>query len=346
MTEIPSQASKYQEIPFRTEEGKSTKQILKIFRWIFRSIFVVSIISIMYWIFASDRYVSEATILIQNTEQITTSNMDITTLLSGVGGSNKTDQLLLSEYLLSVDMLKKLDKTLDLRAHYSSDCWDFASRMWLGKYYLEWFHRYYLSRISVIYDDFSGVLHIEAQAYDAKMAHDIANLLVKEGEWFMNEMSHALARVQVEFLEKQVDQAQAQVLQASKNLITFQNQKGLASPTATVESIHSIIAKLENQRTEIQTKLASLPSNLSSNHPTKTTLQQSLTAVEKQIVQEQLRLASTSGNPLNSLMEQEQLLQLELKFKQIFIKQLLLLLKKEKWILPVLLSKYPYFSNL
>lgn len=50
---------------------------------------------------------------------------------------------------------------------------------------------------------------------------------------------------QVDFLDKQVALAQEHVLQASKILLDFQNQKGLASPKATAESIYAIIAKLE-----------------------------------------------------------------------------------------------------
>ena len=312
------------------EEGTSAKRVKKIFHWIARGILTASLLCILYWTFSSDRYVSEATILIQNTEQITTPSLDITTLLSGMSGPNKSDQLILSEYLLSVDMLQKLDKALNLRDHYSDSRWDFASRMWLGKYYLEWFYHYYLSRISVTYDEISGVLRIQAQAYDPDTAYKIAQLLVQDGEKFMNEMSHKLARVQVAFLEKQVAQAQAQVLNTSKALLNFQNQKGLVSPKATVESIHAIIAKLEEQRTELQTQLASFPHSLNKNHPARRSLEHSLLAVERQIIQEQAKLASTNGSPLNTLMEEEQLLQLEVKFKQDLYKTSLIALEKGK----------------
>ena len=95
-----------------------------------------------------------------------------------------------------------------------------------------------------------------------------------------------------------------------------------------MESIHTIIGKLEGQRTELQTQLASLPRNLDRNHPTRKSLQQSLAAVERQIMQEQAKLASTSGRPLNSLMEEEQLLQLDLNFKQDLYKTSLVALEK------------------
>lgn len=314
--------------PAAEQEGQSTLRVQKLFRWLVRLLLFLSLLTTCYWLFSFDRYVSEGIVIVQNTEQISAPSFDLTAMLGSIGKANSSDQLLLREHLLSVDMLRKLDAALDLRSHYSDSRWDFASRLWFRDASIEWFHRHYLSRVSVEYDDYAGVLRISAQAYDARTARAIADMLVKEGERFMNEMSHALARTQVEFLEKQVAQAQTQVLQASKTLLNFQNQKGLVSPKATIESIHTIIAKLEEQRTELQTQLASLPRNLDRNHPTRKSLQQSLAAVERQIVREQAKLASTSGKPLNSLMEEEQLLQLDLTFKQDLYKTSLVALEK------------------
>lgn len=311
-------------------EGRNTRRVQTIFRWLIRAILAASLLIMVYWLLASDRYVSESIVIIQNTEQAGVPSFDISTMLGSVGGISKPDQLLLREHLLSVDMLKKLDAALDLRGHYSSTERDFASRMWFRDASIEWFHQHYLSRVSVEYDDYAGVLRISAQAYDAATAQAIAAMLVKEGERFMNEMSHALARAQVDFLEKQVAFAQSQVLQASKALLDFQNQKGLASPKATLESIHAIIGKLEGQRTDLQTQLAALPRNLDRQHPTRKSLLQSLEAVERQIAQEQAKLASTSGKPLNSLVEEEQLLQLDLTFKQDLYKTSLVALEKGK----------------
>lgn len=311
------------------QEGRSTLRVQKTFRLLVRCVLLLSLLTVGYWLFASDRYVSEAIVIIQNTEQIGAPGLDLATMLGGIGGGvSKPDQLLLREHLLSVDMLKKLDAALDLRSHYSDPRRDFASRMWCKDASIEWFHRHYLSRVEAEYDDYAGVLRIRAQAYDAETARSIAAMLVKEGELFMNEMSHALARAQVDFLDRQALLAQGQVFQASKALLDFQNQKGLASPKATVESIYAIIAKLEEERTELQTRLTSLPRNLDRNHPTRKSLQQSLQAVERQIAREHAKLASTSGNPLNSLVEQEQLLQLELTFKQDLYKTSLVALEK------------------
>ena len=96
----------------------------------------------------------------------------------------KTDQMLLRDRLLSVDMLNRLNAVIDLRAHFSDRQRDILSRMWAPDISLEWFHYHYLSRVSVEYDDYAGVLIVRAEAYDPAMAHAIATLLVEEGELY------------------------------------------------------------------------------------------------------------------------------------------------------------------
>lgn len=311
-----------------SDDGGATRRVRMFFRWVVRLIVLASLFCTGYWLLSSDRYVSESIVLIQNTEKIGMPSLDLTSMLGGIGGANRPDQLLLREHLLSVDMLRKLDASLDLRGHYSDTKQDFASRMWFKDASIEWFHRHYLSRVAVEFDDYAGVLRIKAQGYAPATAQAIARMLVEEGERYMNEISHNLARAQVTFLDVQVALAQEQVLLASKILLDFQNQKGLASPQATVENINSIIGSLEGKRTEFQTQLASLPRSLDRNHPNIIMLRQSLQAVERQIAQEKAKLASTTGKPLNSLVEEQQRLQMDVNFKTDVYKTALVALER------------------
>jgi len=304
---------------------------LALFRQAVTLILVLSVLASAYWlVFASNRYVSEANVIIQKTDAVAGPAVDISSMIGvgSAGGANRPDQLLLREYLLSVDMLKKLDAALDLRSHYSDWRRDPISSMWFKNASMEWFHRYYLSRVSVDYDDFAGVLRIKAQAYDPKTAEAISSMLVQEGEHYMNQMGHELAEVQVKFLETQVLLAQQRFQQASLALLNFQNKKGLVSPQATAESINAIVAKLEGQRTELQTQLASLPANLEKNHPNVLMRKQAIEAVERQIEQERAKLASTSGRTLNYTVEEFERLQMEVNFTQDIYKTALIALEK------------------
>lgn len=301
---------------------------IAVFRWAIRLTLIAAVLASAYWlVIASNRYVSEANVIIQRTDVVSTPALEAPAL-SRLGGVTYPDQLLLREYLLSVDMLRKLDATLDLRSHYSDWHRDPISRMWFKDASVEWFHRHYLSRVSVDFDDYAGVLRIKARAYDPVTAQKIASMLVAEGERYMNQIGHELALAQVDFLTKQLTSAQDRLVQANHAILDFQNRKGLVSPQATVESINLIIAKLEEQRTQVQTQLASLPTSLVANHPNIVMLKQSLEAVEKQIAQERARLASTSGKTLNYTVEEFHRLQMQVNFAQDIYKTAITALEK------------------
>lgn len=300
-----------------------------IFGHLIKLTFVMTAILMLYWtIIASDRYVSEANVIIQRTDLSSGKSIDVSAILAGTSGTNRADQLLLRDHLLSVDMLKKLDEALNLRAHYSNWKKDPISRMWFENSELEWFHRHYLSRVSIEFDDYAGVLRIKAQGYDAQTAQAIAQLLVLEGERFMNKIAHELAQAQLAFLVTEVEQMNRRLIDARRTVLEFQNRKGLVSPQATVESIGAIVAKLEAQRTEIQTQLAALPTKLVPDHPNIVMLKKSLEAVESQLAQEQAKLASPKGKTLNLTVDEFQRLEMEAAFAQDIYKSALVALEQ------------------
>jgi capsular polysaccharide transport system permease protein len=256
---------------------------MKLFRTLIYATFVFALAASAYWVLlASDRFVSDANVIIRKTDSLNAPSLDISMFVSGMAGASRPNQMLLREYLLSVDMLRKLDAALDLRSHYSDRSRDIVSRMWFKDASMEWFHRHYLSRVSAEYDDYSGVLRIRVQAFQ----------------------------------------------QARQAMLAFQNEKGLVSPKSTAESINEIIARLEGQRTQLQTQLASLPKTLDRNHPNITMLAQALAAVNRQIDQEKAKLAAPSGRTLNYTVEEFERLQMEVGFTHDIYKTALVALEK------------------
>lgn len=283
----------------------------------------------IYWgVIASDRYISEAKIVIERTDMTAGAVMDISSLLTGATGGNRPDQMMLRSYLLSIDMLNHLDAKLDLRSHYSDSSHDPLSRMWSKDSPQEWFHRYYLSRTSVEFDDYAGVLVINVQAYDAKMANAIASMLVREGERFMNELGHAMARDQVTFLEGQVAEMAQKAMEKRKDLLAFQNKKGIVAPQSAVEALQSNIYRLEAQLTDLKARRSAMLSYLSPQAPSVTEIEMQVRAIEKQIEQEQSKLTSPKGQTLNSTVEEYQRMELSAKFAEDIYKSALVALEK------------------
>lgn len=278
---------------------------------------VVSLLATLYWsLIASDRYISEAHVVIQSTDSMSKQSIDIGNLMGRSGGGNPMDQLLLRDHLLSVDMLKLLDAKLNLRAHYSDRKHDPLSRLWFKDVDLEKFYNYYLSRISVEFDEFSGILVIQAQGYDPKTAHAIATILVDEGERFMDALARELAQEQVRFLGKEIDKIKGTTIQARQALLNFQNKNGLVSPQGTTENLTAIINSMEAKLTDLKTSRAAMLGYLMPDSPNIAELNLQINALERQIAQENARLTAPTGKTLNRTVEEYQRLEMNAEFAQ------------------------------
>lgn len=311
----------------------ATTQVLRKAPWLTRhpmlwGSVVLTLLAAVYWgLVASDRYVSEAHVVVDRTDLQTSQGMDFATLVTG--GRNNHDLQLLRDHLRSVDMLLKLDGQLKLRAHYSDTERDPLSRMWFIDASQEFFHQHFLSRTSIELDEQAGILRIRAQAYDAPMAQTIARGLLREGEAFMNEIAHRLARDQVAFLEQQVAKSGEKALQTRRALLAYQNNSGLISPQAKAETLVAITGRLEGQISELKARRSAMLGYLSANSADVAQLTLQIDALEKQMAQEQARLASPKGGSmLNRQIEEFQRLELEAGFAQDVYKTSLVALER------------------
>lgn len=288
----------------------------------------VSVLSAGYWLLiASDRYVSEAHVLVQKTGLPGATPTDFGSLLTG-NSVNHADQMVLRDHLLSVDMLRKLDEQLHLRKHYSDWHIDPLSRLWFEDTSIEKYHEYFLKRVRIDYDDYSGLLVIRAQAFDPKTAQAIVSMMIAEGEKFMNDNDHALARAQVDFLEGETARMSQRNMAARSAVLAFQNKEGIVSPEATVQAISGIITQLEARKSALETQLRSLESYLVPDHPSVVSTRQEIAAIDQQISDERKRLAANTGTALNSTAEKFQRLQMEAAFTQQLYQSTLAALEK------------------
>lgn len=279
--------------------------------WTMCGLFIA--LSALYWgILASDRYVSETNVVLES-PQITIPSMDVSSLLGGSSGESG-DMLLLRDYLLSVDMLKKIDSLVGFREHYAASDIDFISNLGDVNLPIEDLHEYYLKRISVELDEYANVLRIKVEAFTPEMAHKIASLLLEEGEKHMNLLGKRLAEEQVKFLEQQVSTLNDSFNTVRGELIEYQNKNGLISPSGTVESISAVVASLEGKLSNLQAEKTMLTSYQSSNSPAMVKVENEINAVSHQINEEKSRMAQQSGNALNTVTAEYQTLELKVQF--------------------------------
>ena len=275
---------------------------------------VSAIIMSLYWgVIATNRYVSEANVVLES-PQIAAPTMNFQSLLSGGGAGNRADMLLLRDYLLSVDMLRQLQDTLNIREHFSQDSIDRFSRLSSAQVPTEKLHKYFRKLVSVEFDDYAQVLRIRVQAFDPNMAQQIAELMLSEGERHMNAMGKRLAEEQVRFLEVQVFQLEERLDQTIADLLDYQNVSGLVSPQGTVESISAVVAGLESQLATLSARRTAMLSFQSPRSPEVLRIDSEIKAMNDQIKRERARMAQSSGDALNVLTSEYQALELKAQF--------------------------------
>jgi capsular polysaccharide transport system permease protein len=268
----------------------------------------------IYWGFwASDRYVSEAHVVMERTGNGSGHTFDVSLFFGSASASHDLQQL--RDYLLSNDMLVLLDKRLKLREHYSDGHWDIVSRLWSNSSQ-ERFHEHFKQRVSAEIDTETGILVVKAQAYTPEMAHAIANMMVAEGERYMNDVGHKMAQDQVSFIEQQVESVKERATTARKKVLDYQNKHGIASPQAAMESVASVISGMERELSGLRTNQRAMLSYLNPQSAEMVQLAAKIDALEKQLISDKAKLAAPGGNALNALMEMFGRLQLESEMTQ------------------------------
>ncbi|MGM0768006.1 MAG: chain-length determining protein [Pseudomonadota bacterium] len=268
--------------------------------------------AVIYWGFvATDRYVSRAHVVLQ-TPEIMPTGLNVSSLLSGTSGSG--DLLLLKDHLESVHMLRTLQNRIDLRGHYSSPQIDLFARLEQEEAPMEKFHDYMKSRISIVFDDYASLLKIEVQAYTPEMAQAITQALLDEGEKHMNEMGQRLAEEQVFFIDKQVDELEERLFTARDELLAYQNEYGLVSPTQTVEAIFETVSRLEGELALLKARTTAQRSFQSEGSPEIRRLKAEASALEQQIEIEKRKMTQESGDALNRVSAEYQTLELRAQF--------------------------------
>ncbi|WP_244173462.1 chain-length determining protein [Caballeronia temeraria] len=298
--------------------------------WLKLLVLVAILGASVYWgLIASDRYVAEMHVVVERTDSVARGpSGDLLSVISG--SSESRDLLLFKDRLLSIDMMRRLDKKLHLREHFSDSRHDVLSRLWDRDAPDERFYQYYLSRVTATYDDYSQLLVVRAQGYTPQMAQALAQALVSEGEADMNGEDNQLAGEQVSFIEKQLVTIRDRMMAARQKLLEFQNRNGLVSPTATVQSVSEVVARLEAERADLTAKKHAMEGYLTANAPDMIEIDAQVAAIQRQIATEQGRLASRKGDPLNALVEQQERLQAEAVFMEDVYKTALVSLEKAR----------------
>lgn len=245
-------------------------------------------------IFAADRYVSEASVALQQSGGDTASLPGAAMMLAGLGSPARNETLYLLQYIQSLALLKELDAKLDLRKHYESERLDGFSRLWAGASQ-EQFLDYYRSRVEVVYDDVSSILTVRVQGFEPAFAQRLNKAILAASERFVNEMSHALARDRLKFGEAELARAAQKLEAARTEVLAFQSKNGFLDPTIQAEASGALSAQMQASISKSEAELRGLRSFMTEDAPQVKALRAQINATQAQLEAERARATGTGA---------------------------------------------------
>jgi len=260
----------------------------------------LAVAAIYYSFFAMDRYASTALVAVRQVGANEAPQLPgLAVMLGGVNPASREETLYLREFITSMDMLKVLNKDLQWEDHYADKWWDPLYLVFRNASQEFWL-TYYQRMVTAHFDEETGLLTVEVQAFTPELAQQVLKVILDESEKFVNELSHKMAREQMRFAQSELGNARKTYEERREEMIRFQSENNLLDAQATAQSRAGVIADLEAQLTRERITLKGLLANLDANTPQVRQQRARISALEQQLDIENKRLVSPpSGDHLN-----------------------------------------------
>src|SRR5690349_7990918 len=239
--------------------------------------------AVYYSVFAADRYVSSAQVVVRQEGSNPGAQIPgLGTLISGVNPASREETLYLREYIVSMDMMQLLEERLHWVEQYSSQRND--PFFWLkADTPQEELLEYYKRMVSAHYDETTGLLKVEVQAFSPELAEQMVKTILEASEHFVNEVSHSIAREQMRFAQGELEGAKKNYTKRKEELLSFQNRNKVLDGKSSAQGRASIIDTLEGEHSKERAVLTQMLYKLRPDSPQAKQQQQRVDAIREQL---------------------------------------------------------------
>ena len=272
------------------------------------------IVAIYLYAAAQDRYISSSTIVVKQVGQVGIEQSTGLGALLGVNNTSGEDAQFLKAYMHSPDMVYALDKKINLSQAFTGNGSDplFQLSKDASK---EELVKYFNHRVQVALDEKTMMMRVTTEGFSPEFALLFNKTILSESERFINEVSQRVAKDQLNFAQKQFDEATKQLSLARENLIGYQNRNQMFDPQTQAIAVAQLIAGLEANLAQLRTEERALLSYLNPDAPQVVALRGQIAALQQQIKDEKSKLTSpTTSNKLNQRAADFEVLKAQVEF--------------------------------
>lgn len=281
--------------------------------------------SIYYAFIASDKYASEAKIIVKSIG----SNNQIPLGLAFVTGASGShgDALLVEEYVSSMAMFQYLKSELAIDQHYTSDYIDFLEVMPKDAP-IEDQLAYFKEQVNVSFDEKNSILTLEAIAFDPETAQVMLKKIIDKSEEFINYVDISLSQEQYNFVNNEMKHIQLKLKKAKEAIRDFSQTHNIVDPESESQAMSIVVNKLKAELTTQEAELKTLLGYMNPNSQEVIGIKNRIDAIKKQLSKESKSYSGVEDESLSHLRSQYHSLVLDFEFAQEAYKVALATLEK------------------
>ncbi|RYZ04771.1 MAG: hypothetical protein EOO73_22550 [Myxococcales bacterium] len=271
---------------------------------------------IYFGVIASEQYESFAIFNVQSSDARPAFGME--GLLAGLATSTGAghDALAVRDYVLSRDMLARLDKELGFIAHYKNRQVDFVSRLPADATF-EDAYEYFGQKVYVDYDQVSGALTVRVRAFDAAQAAKTSAAILSYGEEMVNKLSERERRDRTAYAEGDIAKAEQRLGKARERIVELQQKHADFNPLQTATAAMTIRTALEGELAKARAELMQLKSYMNAGAPQVLAATERVKSLSAQVSSESRRLVDPkASNGLNASLVDFEAAMVEKEFAQ------------------------------
>lgn len=264
---------------------------------------------------AQPTFQTEAKLIVRENQSGAGANMPgVAAALLGLGGTTSLeDAMILEDYLHSAEFIELADANLGLRDHFQNAPRDPIRR--LGEdAQAETFHRYFRKMVSIRVRPETGIVTVQARAFDPDVAYQLAGFIINRSELVINKLSERMVTAQTALAKRELGNKEQRLLAAREALLTFQIENAVIDPVTESEAGFGNVAALDSRLVEKRTELRAKSSYLREGAFELRVLEQEIAALEAQRSQETGRLVTSQDASMVKTLQAYETLKIEHEF--------------------------------
>lgn len=169
---------------------------------------------------------------------------------TGGGGGGQADADILFEYIVSQELVQRLNTRLDLVAHYSAPYADDPIFALDPDATIEGLLDHWQSIVRISYSQSSGLMELRVLAFDAEMAQTIAEAIIEESQNLINALNGTARNDAMRFAEQDLDTALVRLRRAREALTEFRTRTQIVDPESDLQGRMGVLNNLQQQLAE------------------------------------------------------------------------------------------------